>query len=75
METLPFVKSVMPVDTNIVIFELVPTVSPQQFLEAIGGHGIKALAFSASEIRMVTHLDFDDTMLERATEVLKKLRF
>lgn len=75
VETLPFVKSVMPVDTNIVIFELVPTVSPQQFLEAIGGHGIKALAFSASEIRMVTHLDFDDTMLERATEVLKKLRF
>lgn len=75
VETLPFVKSVMPVDTNIVIFELVSEVTPQRFLEAIGEQGVKALAFSASEIRMVTHLDFDDQMLERTLDVLKKLRF
>ena len=72
---LAFVKSVMPVDTNIVIFDLAPEVSPQRFLEALAPHQVKALAFSATEIRMVTHLDFDDRMLERTVDVLRKLSF
>jgi len=75
VSTLSFVKSVMPVDTNIVIFELAPAVTPEKFLHALLDHQIKALAFSATEIRMVTHLDFDDRMLERTVEALKKLRF
>ena len=72
---LSFVKSVMPVDTNIVIFELAPPVSPEKFLEALAPHQIKALEFSAKEIRMVTHLDFDDKMLDKTIDVLSKLRF
>jgi threonine aldolase len=70
-----YVKSVMPVDTNIVIFELAPTVTPVVFLEKIEAHQIKALAFSASEIRMVTHLDFNDAMLEKTITTLNQLRF
>ncbi|MBY0435533.1 MAG: aminotransferase class I/II-fold pyridoxal phosphate-dependent enzyme [Cyclobacteriaceae bacterium] len=70
-----YVKSVMPVDTNIVIFELISTVTPALFLEKIGEHHIKALAFSATEIRIVTHLDFDDVMLERTINTCNKLRF
>ncbi len=70
-----YVKSVMPVDTNIVIFELVPSVPPALFLEKIGVHDIKALAFSANEIRMVTHLDFNDAMLEKTITTLNQLRF
>jgi threonine aldolase len=75
LQGLAYVKSVMPVDTNIVIFELAPPVTPERFLAAIGEHQVKALAFSATEIRMVTHLDFDDRMLDRTVEVLKNLRF
>ncbi len=75
IEMLPYVKSMMPVDTNIVIFELVSEVSPQRFLEAINKQQIKALAFSATEIRMVTHLDFDDRMLDKTIEVLNSLKF
>lgn len=73
--SLGFVRSVMPVDTNIVIFELAAPMTPERFLQAIGEHQVKALAFSATEIRMVTHLDFDDAMLDKSVEVLKKLRF
>ena len=75
LQQLSFVKSVMPVDTNIVIFELVSSVSPALFLEKIGEHQIKALAFSANEIRMVTHLDFDDAMLQKTINTLNQLRF
>ena len=56
-------------------FELAPEVSPQRFLEALAPYQVKALAFSATEIRMVTHLDFDDRMLERTVDVLRKLSF
>lgn len=72
---LPYVKTIMPVDTNIVIFELIPAVTPDRFLTALLAHDVKALAFSATEIRMVTHLDFDDRMLDKTVEALKKLRF
>jgi hypothetical protein len=58
-----------------VIFELVAAVTPTLFLEKIGNHSIKALAFSATEIRLVTHLHFDDTMLERTIAVFNQLRF
>lgn len=75
LQQLSFVKSVMPVDTNIVIFELESTVSPALFLEKIGEHQIKALAFSANEVRMVTHLDFDDAMLQKTITTLNQLRF
>ncbi len=75
VKALPFVKSVMPVDTNIVIFELAAPVTPEKFLKAIGDQQVRALAFSDKEIRMVTHLDFDDRMLEQTIAVLKNIRF
>jgi threonine aldolase len=67
-----YVKSVMPVDTNIIIFEL-KGISPEHFLSKLANHHIKALAFGPSQIRMVTHLDFDDQMLDKTIEVLRKI--
>lgn len=72
--TLSYVKSVMPVDTNIVIFELDSRVTPEQFLKELSGRGVKALAFSATEIRMVTHLDIDDSMVDKTMDVLRKAK-
>ena len=71
----PYVKSIMPVDTNIVIFELVAAVSPEKFLQKLAEHNIKALPFSASEIRMVTHLDFTDEMLDKTIRTLSTITF
>jgi len=75
LDKLGWVKSVMPVDTNIVIFEVADGVNPEKCLAKFSEHQIKALAFSATEIRLVTHLDFDDKMLEKAIDVFKKLIF
>lgn len=75
LQKKPYVKSIMPVDTNIVIFELIPSVTPALFLDKMDEHNVKALAFSASEIRMVTHLDLDDGMLNKTIDTLNKIRF
>jgi len=69
---LSFVKSVMPVDTNIIIFEITGT-TPELFLPKLAQHKIKALAFGHAQIRLVTHLDFDDRMLDMTIEGFKKL--
>lgn len=73
--SLGWVESVMPVDTNIVIFSMKESVSPESVLQKLADENIKALKFGPREIRMVTHLDFDDRMLEKATDVFKKLSF
>jgi len=70
-----YIQSIMPVDTNIIIFELIPSVAPQQFLNKISEHEIKALMFSSNQVRLVTHLDFDDMMLEKTVSVFNKLSF
>ena len=69
-----WVKSLMPVDTNIVIFE-VDSLSPDSILRYLAENQIKALAFSATEIRMVTHLDFNDAMLDKCLDVFSKFKF
>jgi threonine aldolase len=68
-----WVKSMMPVDTNIVIFSVIDKVTPEQVLAKLAEHEIKAIRFGAQEIRLVTHLDFDDRMLEKTITTIKKL--
>ena len=70
-----YVKSMMPVDTNILIFELIPELTPDKFLARLAEHQIKALPFGATEVRMVLHLDVDDTCVQYASDVLKSLTF
>lgn len=72
---LSWVKSIMPVDTNIVIFAVADHLTPQQVLSKLAEHQIKAIKFGAKEIRLVTHLDFDDRMLDKTIEVFRKLSF
>lgn len=71
----PYIKSIMPVDTNIVIAELVDGLTPRVFLDKLATQGVRAISFSATQFRMVTHLDFDDRMLEETCTVLKHLTF
>jgi len=70
-----YVKQVLPVHTNIVIFELVDGITSAQALEKLTAHNVKAVPFGAQEVRFVTHLDFTDEMLERAIEVLRSISF
>ena len=73
LSNLSWVKSVMPVDTNIVIVEVANGLTAEKCVAKLMEHSIKSLAFSATEIRLVTHLDFTDKMLDKTVEVLHKL--
>jgi threonine aldolase len=71
----PYVESLAPVDTNIVIFKLVTGITEQQFLQALTAQNILALDFGPQTIRLVTHLDVTDAMLEHTITVLRNLSF
>lgn len=71
LSTLSFVESVMPVDTNIVIFNLTDKYTAASFEEALKPFDIKLAAFGKQTIRFVTHLDFTDDMLTKVMDVLK----
>jgi hypothetical protein len=44
-------------------------------LKGLAAQGVRAVKFTAREIRMVTHLDFDDEKLNHTIEVLKQASF
>ncbi|MES2514770.1 MAG: GntG family PLP-dependent aldolase [Bacteroidota bacterium] len=69
--SLPYVESVMPVDTNIVIFNLTDKYTAAGFEEKLKSLDIKVSVFGRQTIRFVTHLDFTDDMLEKVIDVLK----
>jgi threonine aldolase len=71
LQSLSYVQDVLPADTNIVIFNLNDKLSPEQFVTQLAAHGIKASGFGKQAVRLVTHLDFNDDMLEKTVAVLK----
>lgn len=71
LKQLPYIESILPVDTNIVIFNLNTRISGTKFEEILLQEGIKTAAFGKQTIRFVTHLDFTDEMLAQLIKVLK----
>jgi len=69
-----FVESVQPVDTNIVIFSVKQEVGVRKVLDALEDQDVKAVHFGSRDIRMVTHLDFDDPQLKNLKEILAELQ-
>ncbi len=74
MTKLPYIANVLPVDTNIVIFNLNEKISPEKFVKQLFDNGIKAVGFGKQAIRFVTHLDFTDEMLEKTVKVLRAIQ-
>ncbi len=67
-----FVEQVLPVETNIVISELV-NITPKQLLAKFEQLGLFAVAFGPQAVRFVTHLDFDDQQLDQAVDLIRRL--
>lgn len=75
VKNLSWVKAMMPVDTNIIIFTLADGLTTEVVLRTLADQNVKAVRFSPGQIRMVTHLDFNDPMLDHTISVLKKTTF
>jgi threonine aldolase len=72
LKSLSYVEEIMPVDTNIIIFRLANNKPLEHFLSYLDDNNIKAVRFGKQVVRMVTHLDISDDMLEKIDHVLKK---
>ena len=71
LQSLSYVKTVIPVETNIVLFFLDPKYDKLSFLKKLSDKGIIVTNMGNNKLRMVTHLDFTDDMLAYVLDVLK----
>jgi threonine aldolase len=70
---LSFVKEVLPVYTNIVVFEVDQSIDYNEIIQKLNDKGLRSVAFGPQQIRFVTHLDFTDDMLTQTINILKSL--
>lgn len=73
VEKLPVVKEVLPVHTNIVIFNLHEQWTSADFLAKIKEAGILGVSFGPHTVRLTTHLDFSKEMLNEFEQKITKL--
>jgi threonine aldolase len=72
-KNIPLIRQLLPIETNIVIAELEPTILAQDFVNKLIQLGIQTAPFGKHKFRMVTHLDFTDDDLQKCAEAVKNL--
>jgi threonine aldolase len=71
LHSLPYIKKVEPVETNILIFYVNDDLDADDFIDKMASKGILLTPMGDGKIRIVTHLDFTDNMLEKLLNELK----
>ncbi|RIA09861.1 L-threonine aldolase [Flavobacteriaceae bacterium MAR_2010_72] len=74
LKGLPFIKTVEPVETNIVIFELQKTVDEALFVQSLNEKDIHIIGMGGGKLRIVTHLDYTNVMHDYFLSLLRKLK-
>lgn len=70
MATLSMVESVMPVQTNILIYKLKGKNTAPDFVRKLKSYDIHSLYLDGDTVRFVTHLDFTEEMMDKVKNVL-----
>jgi threonine aldolase len=73
LEKKDFVRSIMPVATNIVIFEVDQNGCARELAQQLKEKGVLAIAIAANQIRFVTHLDISPAMIDEVVTVIEQL--
>lgn len=68
-----FVGYILPVETNIIIFEVKGRYTPALLTEKLLAQGIRVSAVSSNEVRMVLHLDINRKMVDETINQLEVL--
>lgn len=71
--TKKFVGKVLPVETNILIFEIRDSYTPASFCQELKEEGILCIPISPTQVRMVTHLDIDTEMVNKLVGLLESM--
>ncbi len=72
IKKLPFIEDIPPIDTNIVVLALKDAVDRDHYIQELEAQGLRVVPFGPGRVRMVTHLDLDDEMLDQAVSILKR---
>jgi threonine aldolase len=70
----PLVKMVLPVETNLIIFELKDEKDPKEFIKQLKEKDILLLTISGKRLRMVTHLDINSDMVNHFISTLQQIQ-
>jgi len=73
LETCSFIKSVEPIETNIVIFYTNDTIDENDFVAKMAQKNIHFISMGDGKLRMVTHLDFTEEMLDKLSIELQNI--
>lgn len=68
LSRVSYVASVLPVETNIVVFEVADGLKPQHVVHHLAEKGLVCNVTGPKTVRMVTHLDISSEMIDRAIE-------
>jgi len=73
IKRLTFVEFIEPVVTNIVLIKLTPSVERDSIIDQLRAQGVLVVPLGPQVIRMVTHLELDDKMVEKTIEVMQSI--
>jgi threonine aldolase len=68
-----FIGTILPVETNIIIFEVNGRLTPVDFAEKMSENDIRVTVISKTQVRMVLHLDVTEEMVLKTTKVIEQL--
>ena len=74
LENSSLIKKVEPVKTNIVIFYTADHIDENDFVKKLAKKNILIIGMGQGKLRIVTHLDFNDEMLEKLINEIKNLK-
>ncbi|MFT3750260.1 MAG: GntG family PLP-dependent aldolase [Agriterribacter sp.] len=73
LQNAHFVNSMLPVETNIIIFEVKQNAKAKDITEKLRAKNILAVPVSEQQIRFVFHLDITPEMVDYAGQVIQQL--
>jgi threonine aldolase len=73
LEKKGFVRNMMPVETNIIIFDVDPALPAKILAQRLREKDILSIAIAPTQVRFVTHLDISPAMVEQTVAVIEHL--
>jgi threonine aldolase len=73
LEESPVVAQVLPVETNIIIFEVAAPLTATELVARWKEEGILAYAITPTQVRLVLHLDIKPAMVDQTISAIRKL--
>jgi threonine aldolase len=73
LQNCELIKNVEPIETNIVIFNVIDEINENDFIDRLNKAGISLISMGQGKLRMVTHLDFTEEMLEMVINTIEHI--